>query len=170
MVFEVTSNKAELVGLTAASFFAWLFLQSPSTERYQFIWTNWYICIVAAFDLLFSTKLKTFVFLFLFRYARLFINLAAFIRYKPDAIPDFPTLIAKDVTVIVPTVEPYGEDFEECIRSIHLNRPGKVIVVTAGPGNYDRAVGNISIYSNVLIKNCQFQNKRRQVNEALSEV
>lgn len=71
---------------------------------------------------------------------------------------------------MVPTVEPYGEDFEECIRSIRLNRPGKVIVVTAGPGNYDRAVGNISIYPNVLIKNCQFQNKRRQVNEALSEV
>lgn len=43
MVFEVTSNKAELVGLTAASFFAWLFLQLPSTERYQFIWTNWYM-------------------------------------------------------------------------------------------------------------------------------
>lgn len=117
-----------------------------------------------------NTALSFFIFLFIFRYVRLVVNLVAFCRYKPTATSDSPYLKAKDVTVLVPTVEPYGEHFLECIRSIYANGPAEIIVVTAGPGNHDKAVRSIGIYSNVRVMNCSVQNKRKQMCRALPEV
>ena len=54
---------------------------------------------------------------------------------------------ATAVAVATATVEPYGEYFVEYIRSIHVNGPAEIIIVTAGSGNYDKAVRSIGIYS-----------------------
>lgn len=64
----------------------------------------------------------------------------AFWRYKPYPVPKVPSHTSKDVTVIVPTVKPYGEDFEECIRSIAHNHPAEILVVTAGVENFDSII------------------------------
>lgn len=171
MGLEDFTNSALSVWLTAAIFLTLLLGLSLYTASYQFIW---YISVVAAAVTLFSfvhdTIWRLFIILLSFRYVRLIVNQAAFCLYKPVAVPTKPTLTAKDVTVIVPTVEPYGEQFEECIRSIYANEPAKIIIVAAGPGNYDKAINSTGMYSNVRVMHCTVQNKRKQICEALSEV
>lgn len=173
MELEYSSSSAQHLWLVAIILRNLPDFLSSSTAQYQFIW---YLCLssaVAATVTLFSllnTTLSFFIFLFIFRYVRLIVNLVAFCRYKPTAIPGIPVLKAKDVTVIVPTVEPYGKYFMECIRSIHANGPAEIIIVTAGPGNYDKAVRSIGMYSNVRVLNCTIQNKRKQICQALPEV
>ncbi|KAF6234803.1 hypothetical protein HO173_007023 [Letharia columbiana] len=170
MLLQDTGSPAYPDWLALAIVFTLLLpLLSSRTVRYQPIW---YISLIVAIDALFSlpnTKLKIFVILFLFRYVRLIVNLTAFCLYKPVAIPTHPSLTAKDVTVIVPTVAPYGKDFEECIQSIQANGPAKIVIVTAGPGNYERAIQSVDMSSNILIKHCHVQNKRAQVCEALED-
>ena len=170
MLLQDTGSPAYPDWLALAIVFTLLLpLLSSRTVRYQPIW---YISLIAAIDALFSlpnTKLKIFVILFLFRYVRLIVNLTAFCLYKPVAVPTHPSLTAKDVTVIVPTVAPYGKDFEECIQSIQANGPAKIVIVTAGPGNYEKAIQSVDMSSNILIKHCHVQNKRAQVCEALED-
>lgn len=76
--------------------------------------------------------LNLFIFLFLFRYVRLVVHLAAFLAYRPTPVPENPTYEPEDATVIIPSVEPYGHEFEECIRSVLANKAGEIIVVTVG--------------------------------------
>ena len=46
-----------------------------------------------------------------------------------------PTNSPSDVTVIVPTVSGQNPEFEDCIKSILANFPGKIIIVTVGQNN-----------------------------------
>ena len=117
-----------------------------------------------------SSDCLAFPALFLFRYARLVVNLIGFCLYKPAAVPRRPTIKPSDVSVIIPTVEGEGEDFLECIRSVYVNKPAKIIIVTAGPDIYNRALKSVSAYKNIVIKNSSVQNKRRQVCVGLQEV
>ena len=171
MVLQAISGTVQPVEHTTIFFFAWLLLLLWGTGHYRF---SWYKCIIAIIVTDFSlhlTALKLFIALFLFRYVRLIYNLTAFLSYRPIAISQEPSLTAKrDVTVIVPTVEPYGNHFEECIESIYYNEPSKIIVVTAGPGNYEKALSNTYKYTRVIVMNCNFQNKRQQVCMAIPEV
>lgn len=119
---------------------------------------------------------QTFIILFLFRYTRLVVNTISFLTYKATSIPTFPrtpTQLPKDVTVIIPTVEPSGDDFEKCIHSIAKNNPAKIMIVTAGTGK-DMEARNICSsydYSSAFgFFHCQVPNKRKQVCEALQKV
>ena len=95
---------------------------SLSTASYQFIWyTSVVAAAVAIFFFVHDKILRLFIFLLLFRYVRLIVNQAAFCLYKPVAVPAKPTLTAKDVRVIVPTVEPDGEQFEECQKFMSVS-------------------------------------------------
>ena len=173
MVLEDSRHPAQPVWpvwLTITVLSTGLFVLSWSTANYHSIW---YTCIIAATFAIFSLHdrmLKLFIVLFLFRYVRLIVNLTAFCFYKPVALPKDPELTAEDATVIVPTVEPYGEEFKECIQSIHANGPARIIIVTAGTGNHARAVNSTAEYFNIMIKHCHVQNKRVQLSEAISEV
>ena len=73
-----------------------------------------------------------FICLFLFRYTRLLANIVGTFIYKPTPIPDNPALNSEDVTVIVPTVDPFNPGFAECIKSIAATSPATIIIVTAG--------------------------------------
>ena len=170
MVLEDISDPAEPVGIPTVIIFAWLILLLLCTRCYKFSWYIRYISVIGIFFYLHGGTLKLFDGLFCFRYSKLFINLEAFLRYEPIAVPNSPTYTRRDVTVIVPTVEPYGRDFEECIQSVQANNPARVIIVTAGDGNDKRAVESVGIYSNTQIKNCNYQDKRQQVCAGLEEV
>ena len=172
MVLEAINDTVRPVEHTTVIFFlAWLLLLSWGTGHYRFSWYNHIIAIIVTDLSLNGTTLKLFSALFLFRYVRLIYNLKAFLSYQPIAIPEEPSLTAaKDVTVIVPTVEPYGTQFEECIQSIDYNGPSKIIVVTAGPGNYEKAIKSTRMYTKVVVMNCNAQNKREQVCLAIPEV
>ena len=194
MAFEATSDTVQLIGFTAiifffVVFFAWLFVLFSKAQCGQ-LWPSivdylftWYKCILpviaviaaialhAIFSLHEATRnLILFSLIFPFRYFRLVVNSIAFFLYKPIAVSDSPTLTARNVTVIIPTVEPYGRDFHKCVYSVHANGPAKIIIVTAGPGSHKRAIKNTRIYPNVRVMNCNAQNKRRQVSMAIREV
>ncbi|KAH7175242.1 nucleotide-diphospho-sugar transferase [Dactylonectria macrodidyma] len=66
-----------------------------------------------------NTWTKVFWTIFIFRYTRLIV--------QPD-----PAFSRSDVTVILPTIDPNGPDFQECIRSILRNQPSTILVVTVG--------------------------------------
>ncbi|KAK4160169.1 glycosyltransferase family 2 protein, partial [Cladorrhinum sp. PSN259] len=73
-----------------------------------------------------------FTLLFLWRYARFVINLFGWFIYRPARIPRNPYYGPEDVTVILPTIDPGGEDFAECLRTCCENNPHSIFVVTAG--------------------------------------
>ncbi|KAK4465086.1 N-acetylglucosaminyltransferase, partial [Cladorrhinum samala] len=70
--------------------------------------------------------------LFTWRYLRFATALIGWFLYRPAKIPPNPRYRPEDVTVILPTIDPEGEDFAECIRTTCENRPHSVFVVTAG--------------------------------------
>lgn len=177
MVLEDISERARLFAL-AAAFVASLVVLALVTALYPFIWYIWYILYIALIGFIFSRHdtsltLKLFYLLFSIRYLRVVVNIGGFFWYKATPTPDLPSLTARHVAVIVPTVEPHGQHFETCIQSILANNPSKVIIVTAGPGNYKRAVDcvtSMSIDSKIQIKDCNDQDKRRQIYAGLEEV
>ncbi|EFX02320.1 capsule polysaccharide synthase [Grosmannia clavigera kw1407] len=73
-----------------------------------------------------------FIALFIWRYLRQVVHLVSFWRYRPAKISDDPSFTARDVTIILPTVDPTNGLFTECLLTIIENAPSRVIVVTAG--------------------------------------
>ena len=157
--------------LIAAIFFLpLLILFLLAHGHYQSIW---YTSIAASLGIFFCfpiTNLTLFTALFMFRYVRLVGNIIAFRWYTPIPIPPNPILTAKDVTVIIPTVEPDGKEFKECIQSILNNRPAQIIVVTAGKDVYAKAVRSTRMYRNIVLMDCEVPNKRNQICKALPKV
>ncbi|KUL81669.1 hypothetical protein ZTR_11129 [Talaromyces verruculosus] len=70
--------------------------------------------------------------LFIFRYLRLIVHIIAFWCYRPVPIPDQPSYSRRDVTVIIPTVEPKNKDFKECLESIWKHEPREMFIVVVG--------------------------------------
>jgi hypothetical protein len=69
----------------------------------------------------------------------LLICIVSFWLYNPAPKPAFPKYAAnKDVTAILPTIDPNGPDFDECLRSCAENRPANIILVTAGDNLLDK--------------------------------
>ena len=174
MVLEDISDPARLVALTAA-FIASLIVLAFVTALYPLIWYIWYIALIGFIFSRHDTSLtlKLFCLLFSVRYLRVAVNLGGFFWYKATPIPDSPSLRARHVAAIVPTVEPCGEHFESCIQSILANNPAKIIIVTAGLGNYKRAIDcvtSMGMDSKIQIKDCNDQDKRRQIHAGLEEV
>jgi hypothetical protein len=86
--------------------------------------------LISAFALVMYSRNAHFLFLFVFRYLRLIIHAISYwILYRPTPIPRKPHYRPRDVTVIVPTVDPENEDFVECVSSIISNKPKKLIIV-----------------------------------------
>lgn len=151
-------------------------------RHYRSLWHYLLACLVTVFFLsctnpafliiLSSTSANSWIFisLFLFRYIRLVAHIVGFYLYTPTAVLANPTLKSTDVTVIIPSVEAFGNDFKECIQSVVANRPASIIIVTAGPNTYKKAIESVGTYPNVTIKHCNVQNKRRQICLALQEV
>lgn len=86
-----------------------------------------------------DTALYYFLLLFVWRYARFLINLVAFWLYTPAALDasQQPTYQpSRDVTVILPTVDPTGPDFMECLLTCAANSPAEIHIVTAGDALY----------------------------------
>ena len=163
--------------------FAWAFLSLLVTRYYQSLWYYGLAGLVVLYILsvitptawmvlsAISSDFWVFTTLFLVRYTRLVLNVIAFyFLYKPAALLLRPTLKPSDVSVIIPTVEGEGEEFLECVRSVYVNTPAKIIIVTAGPDIYNRALKSVSAYEKIVIKHCSVQNKRRQVCVGLQEV
>ena len=137
------------------------------------LWNPCYTSFGAAIHTILNhphTMLIIFIVVFLFRYVRLVGNLIGFTSYKATAVLDRPNLTGRDVTVIIPTLAPYGNDLKECIDSVQGNEPAKTIIVTAGPENRDRLFEYTCVHPNITITHCDNPNKRLQICKALPEV
>ncbi len=75
--------------------------------------------------------IKNFACLFFLRYLRLIVHIIAFWLYRPAPLPAAPKYSEKDVTVIIPTVDPHSY-LTRCLESVTGNKPSAVIIVTAG--------------------------------------
>lgn len=75
-----------------------------------------------------------FLILFCWRYIRFIINVVGVWIYKPacSSEPVATYRPYKDVTVILPTIDPLGRDFQECLDACCRNLPAKVVIITAG--------------------------------------
>ena len=78
--------------------------------------------------------------LFVFRYLRLVVHTISFLGHKSVPVSKLPALDTLDATIIIPSVEPSGPEFEECLRSVLVNCPAKIIVVTVGPEKLRQAL------------------------------
>ncbi|KAG8527461.1 uncharacterized protein KY384_007613 [Bacidia gigantensis] len=114
--------------------------------------------------------LLVFLMLFTFRYTRLLVNSVSYLCYLPTPIPSKPSYTARDVTVIVPSVEPFGRTFENILQRILKNRPASVIVAAAGHQRKWKPLANCFCYRGVSVVSVQAPSKRRQICEALSKV
>ncbi|KAK0745484.1 nucleotide-diphospho-sugar transferase [Schizothecium vesticola] len=98
-----------------------------------------YGAVLFGVELVFSAYLGHDKYLYLFaylaawRYTRFFIGLVAWFAYRPAKLSDKPRYTPnKDVTVILPTIDPTGVDFQECILTCAQNSPAAIFVITAG--------------------------------------
>ncbi|KAK1827406.1 N-acetylglucosaminyltransferase [Podospora conica] len=67
------------------------------------------------------------------RYTRFLVSLVAWVAYRPAGIAANPRYTPhNDVTVILPTIDPTGVDFQECILTCAQNSPAAILVITAG--------------------------------------
>lgn len=113
-----------------------------------------------------------FVTLFLFRYFRLWVNLASNWTYQPIQPVDEPTITSQDVTVIIPTVAEDLQQLKETVLSAHRLEPFELILVT--PDSRIKRVyqlvqelGNPKI---IQVLSVSQANKRRQLCRAIPEV
>lgn len=123
-----------------------------------------------------STALELFIAFFIFRYTRLLVNIVGFWLYSPKVPQLSPTFTANDVTVIVPTVDPLGADFQECIQSIYNTGPALIIIVAAGMSpighqtNFETLNRDWTGCPGIKLMNCKAMNKRKQICTALPKV
>ena len=152
---------------------------------------NWYTVLLSVFlceikrrdvgilyPLLSSSHLafKLFIGLFIIRYARLLVNFIGYWQYTSKPPGPSSIFLPNNVTVIVPTVDPAGINFKECIRSIHKTGPALIIIVAAGNSeiyrqtNFQVLIQDFVGYPGTRIMECRSMNKRKQLYTALLEV
>lgn len=113
---------------------------SPSQRKFLSLLTiTIYGCVFWAVEQVFSTYLGHdsylywFAYLAAWRYTRFFVSLVSWFAYRPALVLANPRYTPnKDVTVILPTIDPTGVDFQECISTCAANSPAAIFVITAG--------------------------------------
>ncbi|KAK8118305.1 uncharacterized protein PG998_002931 [Apiospora kogelbergensis] len=106
-----------------------------------------------------------------FRYWRFWVHgLSYCYLYKPSLIPDSPSYTAdKDITVIVPTVEPGNSTFGRCLDSICANGPFRIVVITVGAAMHQMAeealapIRRAHPSANIEVHHIKAANKRLQI-------
>lgn len=132
--------------------------------------------LAAALEHAYQHPLFWFGFLFIFRYLRLIVHCIAFRAYEPTPIPEEPTLTAQDCTIIIPTVDPSNIEFTECLQSVLLNRPKRIIIVTVGMDAHYATKQLIRPYkdtcpdTDIMLLSSQKANKRTQVAIGIAKV
>ncbi|KXX76807.1 N-acetylglucosaminyltransferase [Madurella mycetomatis] len=119
-----------------------------------------------------------FLCLFTWRYLRFVINLIAFWCYspspKPKGVPAYRP--SRDVTVVIPTIDPLGKSFQECLKTCAENRPAKIIIVAAGEDLYVTTIEAIREIeqqyesTTFVVDRTQVASKRAQIAHAVSQV
>jgi Glycosyltransferase like family 2 len=115
--------------------------------------------------------LQAFVVLFVWRYWRLIVGFISIqLSNSSVRILGNPTITPNRVSVIIPTVKPWGPDFEETVRSALKNGCREIIVVTVGHDALRKARPFCNRHTKVRLVIASEANKRVQVVRGLREV
>ncbi|KAF1971641.1 polysaccharide synthase Cps1p [Bimuria novae-zelandiae CBS 107.79] len=109
---------------------------------------------------------------FLFRYIRLWINLAANWLYKPMRPVDEPSITSQDVTVIIPTVAEDIQQLKETVQTAYRLEPFELLLVTpdARVKRLYQMVEEMGCPKRIQVLSVSQANKRRQLSRAIPEV
>lgn len=108
----------------------------------------------------------------LFRYLRLYGNLAAIWCYRPIRPLDNPTYTAKDVTAIIPTVAQNTAQLMETIQTIYALQPAEIILVVP-ESSFKPVIDMVECLhcsKKIRVLVTKQANKRRQLCRAIPEV
>ncbi|KAF1943517.1 hypothetical protein EJ02DRAFT_373354 [Clathrospora elynae] len=110
--------------------------------------------------------------LFLFRYVRLWVNLASNWMYTPIQPVDYPTITSKDMTVIIPTVAEDLQQLKETVQSAYRLEPLELLLVTPDVRvkRVYQMVEELGSPKIIQVLSVSQANKRRQLCRAIPEV
>ncbi|RFU29608.1 hypothetical protein B7463_g6726, partial [Scytalidium lignicola] len=121
-----------------------------------------------------DSALQIFLFLLAFKSLKIAVHLLSYLTYRPQPAEKQPSFSHRDVTVIVPTVGSFDDEFQECIRTILANLPHQIIISTVGKEKFIHAkqVCRQLDHSGKIIKvvATDTPNKREQTLHALKQV
>ncbi|GKU06033.1 unnamed protein product [Fusarium langsethiae] len=130
-------------------------------------------CVWLLFD---DLWLQIFCTLFVLRYTRLAGHLLGSWMYRAREVSADPAFTRSDVTVILPTIDPHGPDFRECVESILANHPACILVVTVGDAlreecqDFMRKLSLDAPYTEISVAALSEPSKRRQITHAIPKV
>jgi cellulose synthase/poly-beta-1,6-N-acetylglucosamine synthase-like glycosyltransferase len=135
------------------------------------LYALWVAPLAIAALLQLPLAIRMFLVVFIWRYLRLIIGILSSMTLRPVQIPQNPSYRPLDVTVIIPTVEPFGQEFEETVKSALRNEAGQIIVVTTTQQALDRALPFCSAHgSKVRLLLAPRANKRFQMACGLAHI
>lgn len=113
-----------------------------------------------------------FVALFLFRYVRLWVNLASYWTYSPIQPIDEPTVTSNDMTVIIPTVAEDLQQLKETVQSAYRLEPHELLLVTPDSKikRVEKMIDDLGNPKLIRVLSVSQANKRRQLCRAIPEV
>ena len=108
----------------------------------------------------------------LFRYVRLWVNLASNWTYTPIQPVDAPTITSKDMTVIIPTVAEDLQQLKETVQSAYRLEPLELLLVTPDSRvkRVYQMVEELGSPKIIQVLSVSQANKRRQLCRAIPEV
>ena len=108
----------------------------------------------------------------LFRYVRLWVNLASNWTYTPMQPVDDPTITSKDMTVIIPTVAEDLQQLKETVQSAYRLEPFELLLVTPDSRvkRVYQMVEELGSPKIIQVLSVSQANKRRQLCRAIPEV
>ena len=108
----------------------------------------------------------------LFRYVRLWVNLASNWTYTPIQPVDDPTITSKDMTVIIPTVAENLQQLKETVQSAYRLEPLELLLVTPDSRvkRVYQMVEELGSPKIIQVLSVSQANKRRQLCRAIPEV
>ncbi|OBT83585.1 hypothetical protein VE02_08001 [Pseudogymnoascus sp. 03VT05] len=112
---------------------------------------------------------RNFVFLFVFKFLKVTVHSISYLSYRPQ-LPSQGSgaYDAKDVTVIIPSIDNFGDAFTCCVRSVIKCKPAQVFIATVESKRVaaERVCREISMDLKVIT--VKEANKRAQFLEAVS--
>lgn len=113
--------------------------------------------------------LFTFLILAIFKFLKVFVHTVSFhLLTTPTQQPVSPTIFPSDVTVIVPSVGEFDDEFVECIETIVANGPRRIIVCTVGVAKQTKAkqvcseISSRHLNARITVLSLALANKRAQ--------
>lgn len=110
-----------------------------------------------------SFWLATFLLLAIVKFGKVIVHTYSYFLLSPRiCIQDSTKYKPSDVTVIVPTVSDFEQEFRDCIKSILANRPARIVVAIVGDNTKAVRVCQALCSNTIHVMSIKSADKRRQ--------